>query len=135
REHLGKADDGGNSPAGEVLPERFQGLVLRAGALVCPHALDRGPRGPAPASGVDGPDSFAPACPCRCCRYPAPGLLDDDRGLEIPAEFPDRVKATAGIVVAFRLDGLLQEVQVDGNGIRPDHLYSPFRPFGAMVPE
>ena len=38
-------------------------------------------------------------------------------------------------MVALRLDRFLQEIEVDRNRIRPDHLNGPLRPFDPVVAE
>src|SRR5208283_4179928 len=119
--HLGKAHDRGDAPAGKILAKGLEIPVLCIPALIGADALDRGPGRPAPAAGIDGSCPCAPALAGNLPRDPAPGLLDDHRGLYLRTERGDRGKAAGRGVVPLRLDGFLEEIEVDGNRVGADH--------------
>src|SRR6184192_405597 len=115
------------------IPERGPQAFLQARRLLPrPVVFHRGERGAPEAADVDRLDAGLLESGRRLPRDPRAGLLRHDG--ELRREGPDGREATLSPAVSFRLHDLLQEIEMDDQGVRVDHVDRAFRVRDAVGP-
>jgi len=78
--------------------------------------------GAARAADVEGPETHVGQFECGSAGHAGACLLGDAGDLDSGHGGPDRLADTGHPAIAFWLDALLEEVQVDGERVGPQHL-------------